>query len=364
MKMACLCKEQYKPENHDLLSDLVVFEKNVQEIPVDCRPKVSFGNGGKTISIDLHNKIFSGNVDRKLIHQIGGRIWAFNSGYDEVQAKWRKAANEDLGYLGSLIADTFTQYDLKIRFTLKPNGLNHIYGIVTPHFVEVDQLAFRSEFLNKAAGMDSLIPQSQGVYKNKFGNVIEFFNFDSPGYQVEYNYGLVYARNTGYDAYKVEWGRCVLVCSNGLTRWEGSKFNWKHNGDIDLSDFITMTINDGVGHQQFIEQRIEASTNSILHRDTLEEFLSRLSLAKSTKERISSRLMTEAVIVGSNEWALSQALTYLGTHDRHISFRAKKQLNELGTEILENSLENLLDKVPEAGNDGYYGLVIPESFVS
>jgi hypothetical protein len=64
--------------------------------------------------------------------------------------------------------------------------------------------------------------------------------------------------------------------------------------------------------------------------------------------------------VGNNEWALSQALTWLGSHDRHISTWSKQQLTTLGTEVLESSLPKVLTAKASAKGDGMFGILLPD----
>ncbi len=52
-------------------------------------------------------------------------------------------------------------------------------------------------------------------------------------------------------------------------------------------------------------------------------------------------------------------MTYLGTHDRYIAPRPKRELTEVGTELLENSLAKLLERDSRPTYDGTYGLVLP-----
>ncbi len=77
-----------------------------------------------------------------------------------------------------------------------------------------------------------------------------------------------------------------------------------------------------------------------------------------------NRLEVEAKSVGGNERALSQALTWLGSHDRHIGHWTKTQLTSLGTEILENSLPHVLPSESLIQGNGMYGMVLPERVLS
>jgi hypothetical protein len=355
--------QTYSSENErkviDQLQALIDFEGQVRELTVDNSPRVQLADDGKRLTISARGIDLQGNVDRPLVHQIGGRIWPDAGDFPEVAERWHTTFRKSRPQLQADIAEIFSRHDLMVRY-VEQRGVNRIYGIVTPHFVDVNQLEFREAFMEEARRDTALVATTKRVERTRFGNVVEFFEFDSPGFQVDLEYGLVYARNTGYDAYKVEWGRYVLVCTNGLRRWSPTnQQKWYHTHRVDLGEFLRRSIEDGVCNQRFLEERIHAARETALSRDAFGAFLSRLSLAEATKERLAARVADESRTVGGNEWALSQALTFMGTHDRHISFRTKRQCTDLGTDILERSLTEVMTKESEVGKDGCYGLVLP-----
>jgi len=262
--------------------------------------------------------------------------------------------------LAQELATVFQRHDLVARHYRDANGVNRVYGFVSPAFVEVNPLDFRQQFIEQIRQNTALSPTSEGLTSARNGDVMEWFDFQSPGYQTEFRYGLHYARNSGYDAYKVHWGRMVIICSNGLKRWEGSVSRWKHTRELAMNDFIEETVTEGIANQQWLEERIHAAQDARLAEDAYRELMDRLSLASATKERVHSRVEVEAQVVGRNEWALSQALTWLGTHDRHMSFWGKQQLTDLGTELLENTLHKVLEVDARPRGDGLYGIVLPQ----
>jgi hypothetical protein len=353
------CKSANEVRVIDQLQTLVEFERQVREVTIEDIPEVHLANDGTRLTLSSGGVDLHGAIDRPLVHQIGGRIWPEASEYRDVAARWHSSFKNGKSQLESDIAAAFARHNLKVRYVAR-GGSNQIYGVVTPHFVEVNQLEFRQAFLEEARQSTTLVAKTKRVELTSFGNVVEFFDFDSPGFQVELEYGLVYARNTGYDAYKVDWGRWVLVCSNGLRRREaGERFTWRHTHSVDLREFLNATVAEGVGNQRYLEKRIHSARETAVSRDALGELLGRLSLAESTKQRLAARVVDESRTVGANEWALSQAFTYLGTHDRHISFRTKRQFTEFGTDVLEHSLDEVLNDESEVGKDGFYGLLLP-----
>lgn len=343
----------------DQLNALVTFERQITDTAIESTPDVRIDSNGEQLHILHQGLALHGNLNRPLIHQIGGRLWPVAGDFSAIYQRWTTSLRQNKAQLESDITQVFGQHDLKVRH-VENRGAREIYGIVTPHFVEVDQLAFRDAFLEEARRGTALTPTTKRVERTPLGNVVEYFQFDSPGFQVDFEYGLVYAKDTGYDAFKVDWRRYVLVCTNGLRQWRSEhQSKWYHTRRIELADFLQSTVADGLGNQRFLEARIQASRETALDRDSLADLIGRLSLAQATKQRLAARVLDESRAVGGNQWALSQALTYLGTHDRHISFRTKRQFTALGTDILEHSLEDVLSDAVNVGADGYYGLLLP-----
>ncbi len=348
-------------ENNNPIQALVSRENTMQQLDVELPVKVQLSKDGKTVQIVHNGLVLNGAVERPLIHQLGGRAWGQNQDFKLINEAWKQKFDHNRLELEQDLAAVFSRSDLSIRYHTD-KGQNQIYGIVTPHFVDVNQLEFRKNFIEQTRQTTALIPESQGFGKGRFGEVIEFFNFDSSGFQTEFRYGLVYARNNGYEAYKVNWERLIIICTNGLKRWEGSKFSWRHTKEFDLAEFIANTVQEGIGNLQFLEERITSARNTSLNESWIQELMSRLSLIQPTKERITHQLAIESEKVGYNEWALSQSLTWLGSHEKAVSPITKKQFTALGTDILEHSLNEVLEQESKLGYDGYYGLILPKGF--
>ena len=342
--------------------DLVEHESRMQQVEVERPVHFQLSSDGKTLLLKYDGLELNGVVDRPLKHQLGGRAWGNSNAFDAIDHIWRQKFSADPAALEDELALVFTKHDLSIRYHQDAHGKNAIYGIVTPHFVDVNQLDFRRNFLEEIRSNSALQPNSQGTFKSDYGEVVELFDFDSPGFQSKYRYGLVYARNNGYEAYKVNWEREVVICTNGLTAWRGTKSLWKHTREFSLTDFIKDTVQEGLFNQQFLEERISTARETSLQQTLMTELMERLSLARATKKRIFDRLDIESYEVGDNEWALSQSLTWLGNHERHVPFSMKPKLIDLGTSILEKSLTETLRAQVEAGRNGRYGLLLPETF--
>jgi hypothetical protein len=351
--------EPYRQEQNPI-QNLVDFEARVKRVDIESPIEVKLVDNGENIRFDYQGMSLTGKVDRPLMHQLGGRIWKTETtDFESIEKIWRYKFGGDKQGLEADIASAFRKYDLSIRY-FKRNAVNNVYGIVSPSFVDVNQLHFRQRFLQEVRKSSILSPRSLGLKQLRTGEIIEQFVFESHGFQTEYQYGLKYAKNNGYDAYKVNWGRVVLICSNGLTSWAGQKYRWKHNKEIDLAEFITFTVNDGIRNQQWLEQKITDAREKELAESDVAELRDRLSLARASKDRVMSQLEAEARVVGKNEWALSQALTYLGTHEKALPIRNMHQLTNLGTDILERSLNSVLKDESRRYADGAYGLVLPK----
>ncbi len=349
-------------ENNNPLQGLVNFESKVQQLDVECPVKVQFATNGNTVQFIHDGLVLNGTVDRPLIHQLGARAWGQKQSFKSISELWHKKFKFNRTELEQELAAVFSRYDLTIRYNTDKRGQNQVYGIVTPRFIDVDQLEFRKNFIDQACLTTGLIPESTGFEKGLFGEVTEYFKFDNPGFQTEFKYGLVYARNNGYEAYRVNWGRLIIICTNGLKAWKGVNFSWKHTKEVDLSEFISKTVNEGIANQNFLEEKITSSRNTQLNQSKIAALMQRMSLAQASKDRVVNRLAVEANEVGYNEWALSQSLTWLGSHEKSIQRRSKQQLTGLGTDILEHSLAEVLDEESKLYYDGSYGLVLPKGF--
>jgi hypothetical protein len=352
----------YSDNNVNSIQALVDREKEIRQLDIQGPIKVQLSSNGKRVQIIHNGVVLNGDVKRPLMHQLGGRAWGQNQSFELIDKTWVQKFSLNRTELEQELAAVFSRHELSIRYETDGQGQNKIYGIVTPYFVDVNQIVFREKFIEQTRQSTALVPESYGFAKGKFDEVIEYFKFDNPGFQTEYRYGLVYAKNNGYEAYKVNWERYVLICKNGLKGWKGSNSSWKHTKEIDLSEFITNTVKDGIGNQKFLEERIAASRDAQLNRNRVGELIERLSLAQASKTRVTDRLVVESKAVGYNEWALSQSLTWLGSHEKAIPSRSRQALISLGTDVLEYSLDEVLNEELKILFDGSYGLLVPEGF--
>ncbi len=351
-------------EDTSPLASLVNFERTIEKVDVEQPIKVQLLSDMKMIRLDYKGDQIFGRLERPLMHQLGSRLWREENDFKAINDRWNKLAAESLFQLEEDIAELFTHHDLQLRVYSGKGGQNLIYGIVSPNFIDVNQVEFREAYIKEFHQITQTKPQSYGIEKDRYGNIVETLPLNSFGFQTEYRNVLVYAKNNGYDSYKVNWGRLVLICSNGLRAWEGSKYRWKHTNEIKLHDFITNTIAEGKANQSHLEKCIARAQAIDINSDLYAEMINRLSLAHASKARIDERLKIECQEVGRNEWALSQAFTWLGTHEKALPYQMKPKLRDFGTDILEKSLKSVLQEKAKLTKDGYFNLLCDRDLIS
>jgi len=197
-------------KNDTLLQGLVDFENKVQQIGIEEAINVQFSANGKTLQFSYKGLVMHGKVDRPLIHQLGGRAWRNAPDFKTVSELWAAKFSRNRAGLEQELVNVFNNFDLTIRYIVNAKNENKIYGIVTPTFIDVDQRIFRAKFMQQMQDITGLTPTSEGICKHQQGGIMENFKFDNNGFQTQFKYGLVYARNNGYEAYR----RSSVTCFN------------------------------------------------------------------------------------------------------------------------------------------------------
>ena len=134
-----ICKER------NPIRDLVNFEKNIKQIDAERPVKVQLDKDGKSLQLIYDGLTLNGDVNRPIKHQLGGRAWGSDKRFDHIDNIWREKFSTNPDELEQELASVFRKNDLSIRYSTDSKGQNNIYGIVTPHFVDVNQLAFRHD---------------------------------------------------------------------------------------------------------------------------------------------------------------------------------------------------------------------------
>lgn len=124
-----------------------------------------------------------------------------------------------------------------------------------------------------------------------------------------------------------------------------------------VSDFISASVLDTYDHLSVVEKQIGESRSRSVNYSKLDQLMTRLAVSRATKDRISSRFDHEIKDMGSNEWFVSQALTYLGQHEKVISFRVQDSLNRLGSTLLGRPLAHVVTDPAIIAPSGFYDIL-------
>ncbi|MFV9507716.1 MAG: hypothetical protein AB4911_24455 [Oscillochloridaceae bacterium umkhey_bin13] len=319
------------------LTDLVAREATILVLPA-AGASVSLEPRQQRIRLcTKDNVVVYAPMTRPIIHQIGSRLWGRNSPYPVIATQWaRQLAHPTT--LSDQIARALTRWDLRIRALPTPHGLQ-CYGLVSDQFRTINQIDLRTAFLAAIHDRDDLATQPQRVEIGRYGDVIEYFSFHSAharDFQLEY--GLSYARNTGYQATHVRYGRRVLVCSNGLTVWFATQAELVHLADHDLDHFITTTVAAGHTHLIDLQTHLVTRQESPIDRMSHDTLLHALPLAPKLRDRLVQQIQIEISRTGANEWSIAQAYTAIATHERHLRPGITSLLTRVGTMVLEQGL--------------------------
>jgi|GEM_PF-3088717 hypothetical protein len=132
----------------NLIQNLVNHENSMKQLDVEAPIKVQLSKDGKTIQFIHNGLVLNGAVERPLIHQLGSRAWGQNQDFNLIAERWKQMFKNNRVELEQELASTFNRHNLSIRYH-SYKGQNQIYGIVIPHFVDVNQLEFRQHFMEQ-----------------------------------------------------------------------------------------------------------------------------------------------------------------------------------------------------------------------
>ena len=332
------------------LQRLVEFESRVTVIELDSEVTVHISPCKKELVVAHQGMRCRGYLDVKLAHQLGSKVWK-NCDKNEIFRRWR---NHPTQILAILLQATLSFSGYRLR-AYPSNGEMKIYGLTTDQFLPVDQKYFRSELVSKL-GEFGIQPNGQ-VSHTKFGEITESFSVPGSDHQVGLRCSVIYGLNNGYSSYRLNWGRYVLICSNGLTDFKQvGKGRWIHTRETSVSDFVAQSVTSATTHLSEVEKQITEARNRSLDFAVMDQFMSRLTIANATRERLVGRLRTEFRDTGENEWSVSQALTNLGEHEKAIPFRVRSNFTLLGSRLLNEDLASLSSETSNLTQDGYLGI--------
>lgn len=316
-----------QPKN---LYELVDFERSLKDVRFSGVVKLNTNNKNYFTFINNGVKYYAPRRTQ-FVHLLLSRMYG-EMDYKQANAIWNEKIL--LPEFENEINTAIKNKGLILR-TYSHNNENYVYGIVTPQFRNINQLEFREKTHKafKASGID-VVGKLNGLEER----------FTLPVFNDELNFELIisYARNNGYHGFRTEWERIIRVCSNGLTRKLADKNHLIHRADIDFNNFISNLVRHGIHELGEIGKQISLSKSRHIDPDTFNPLFSRLHLAEGLKERIVSKFHEEKKLWGNSEWALSQAFTWMGTHDKYSYPNTRMLMRETGTSILESSLDDYL----------------------
>jgi hypothetical protein len=352
------------------LKTVNAYEKKLKSITTRNTKNIGVGFDfeNNQIKIKINGINLSKKIDRPIIHQIGSRIWR-NNDYSQIYSNWESAYSQPNEF-SNLIEKTLQSNNLRIKYSQK----GHIYGILAPNFYEVNPIDFREVFIKDLTKLVPIQCIDNSANINRFGEVEEVFDLQWEKSKVKLNspvkisLGIIYGLNNGYSSFRLNLIREILICKNGLTNEEKNNIRWKHTKDIALEEFSKKSLNHIYLHHKELTNLINHSKERELNSESEQEFFERLHIVKAGKDRVRERLKVEIKNEGQNEWALSQALTNIGTHfykGRRNKYH-RETLITTGTQILENNLSTLLKKEPVLVNTIFgksYGTMLPINFL-
>ena len=328
---------QMKPIKIDIgsaLESIYQKEQTIKKRFVKGKVEVEIRQESREFRIHLSGLTIRGRLTPALLHQIGNRIWP---GLGLKETIKQVAGVKDLE---CLFVRALSDSGNMLRYYETEDGAN-LYGLTFADFVEMDQRLFRRHLMNAMAPL-GIAPTGQ-VFETAFDEIVE--EFDIPRSQegeVGLSCRVIYGLNSGYSSYRLRWGRVVLVCSNGMTTFEDvGRDRWLHNRNVKIDDFVHGSVESAFSRLSALERKILCSKARRLQERDCCLFIERMVLARSTKKRLDSRIELEFGSTGSNEWSLSQALTYLGSHERAIPPRVRARLTALGTKIIDEGFDSV-----------------------
>lgn len=325
-----------KPTDIDsALECLVAREDQVKKLQLNGRVELDFSCGMRTLQLRADGLAVDARLTSALIHQIGARVWP-NLTASKTRELWVEQPVEKLQVM---LENALSESGLIVRYREEESG-PQLYGLTSPQFVEMDQRVFRRSLLEAMEPL-GIVPGG-AVFETAYKEVVEEFSTPAALGAIGLTCRVIYGLNTGYSSYRLRWGRVVLICTNGMTAFRDAGRNrWIHSNQVDIADFVNSSVHGAYDRLSALEQRILSAQARTLDDSRLNVFLDRLHVARATKERIQDRLHMELSDTGENEWSVSQALTYLGSHEKAIPPRVRNHLTSLGTKVIDEDLSRV-----------------------
>jgi hypothetical protein len=342
------------------IDNIINFENQVKNLYTSDSKKINVSIDGDYIRINVDGNTIISRNDRKTRHQIGSRIWK-DADIDTIVNNWVNLELSSPDELEFFIGKAIKDNNLVIKY-FNDRGVLFNYGIVSPYYKDMNQRDLYNDLIHALRSNSNIELFADSSSIDSFYNRIKLKADNS---KTGYEMIVHYPKNNGYDSFRIYWKRYILICTNGLLEYKNTFTNQlKHNQKINVREFIVGAVNNGIENRLITDMKIEEARLRNLQNQLLGDLFHRIHLAKATKNRIAQRLNEEILVTGNNEWSLSQAMTWLASHDKHIGLEPKKILKAAGTKVLELGLEKFLndESSHKANQDKSLGVLLPTNF--
>lgn len=322
-----------------LIEELVARESSIQDIGLNGKSfDVEFDreNGSITLTVAKPAVRMRGVLTRPLVHQLARRVLPDQR--VEIESRVENLEASRRWFEKKLTVDAvhgvLDRPSVVVR-ALPTDDEAILYGIVSDTFQRTNQLEVREQLLEEAPRTFGRVLESRGIAHDWTGALMESFEVES-GEHFESGLVVRYGLDNGYSAYKVLRSAMVLVCRNGLRARRLTGRSWFHNDGLPLEAFLRKGLDELTSAQGMLTAQRERSLATPLDSDRLRELVARMNVAWQSSLRILDRLTTERATAGTTDWALSQAMTWLGTHERALA--QPRAFTSVGTNVLTDGL--------------------------
>ena len=253
-----------------------------------------------------------------------------------------------------------------LHLLVKYAGTTHeqVYGLIPGNFEFQNPNEFRDELFGSLMAPGLFQAKGGNSGKLKSGEFWESFPMRVlSGERMDKNLVVIYGLNNGNSSFRLYFRRSIISCANQLSA-KSADLRWKHNSALSPAAFALQTVEESQRFAEAQEFSIQRAIGQPLERPLVEEFFHRLHTPVSVKQTLHGVLKREIQQEGQNEFALSQAMTWLATHrygngrDLHHAGIMRTGGSDLLTKPLATLLSETSTPVPcEYGQS--YGWLLP-----
>ncbi len=338
------------------------YESKLSAIQLSNADNLSVSFSNKQMIINLGNQNYSNPYGRNLksILELNSIYTAGNNLENDI----RNEEHEEM-------SDMALSLKKSNSILLVDKQENTFYGIISPTFTKIDPLYFREKLIESFQALR--IKPSIKTDFTPFKEVRECFEIHTGIFEMEepvqYDFSIIYGKNNGLSSYRVEFGRTILVCKNGMTKREVHKLQLKHTSNANIDTFFTSIQSSLQEFNSIFQSNINNAKASILNKDMSDEFFQRIHLSTAVKNRIKQRFQVEERLTGNTLWSLSQAMTNLATHFYEPSYDNyhTNVLRNIGSDIIDFGFDKVMsrdEKLVFFRDLRCYGKILPKSYFS